>query len=174
MGSVLGPLVNKLSVFLMIRLLLLLSQVFMLWMLWDAFQRRCERYWYLIILLPLGEWFYFFMVKFHDPEFSRAKSVVTAAFKKPVTVESLRYRAQETPSLANRLLYAQGLHDQGDYSQAGGLFSEILHRDPKQKEALLGLGLCLQGNGDLAGAIEQFGVLIDLDHASFDYEGLGA
>ncbi len=46
--------------------LLLLSYAFSVWMLVDAYQRRAEHYWYLIIFFPLGECVYFFLVKVHD------------------------------------------------------------------------------------------------------------
>jgi hypothetical protein len=47
-------------------ILLILSYAFSVWMLVDAYQRRAEHYWYLIIFFPFGEWIYFFLVKVHD------------------------------------------------------------------------------------------------------------
>jgi len=47
-------------------ILLILSYAFSIWMLVDAYQRRAEHYWYLIIFFPFGEWVYFFLVKVHD------------------------------------------------------------------------------------------------------------
>lgn len=47
-------------------ILLILSYAFSVWMIVDAYQRRAEHYWYLIIFFPFGEWVYFFLVKVHD------------------------------------------------------------------------------------------------------------
>lgn len=47
-------------------ILLLFSYAFSLWMLIDAYQRGAPRYWTVIILMPFGEWVYFFMVKIED------------------------------------------------------------------------------------------------------------
>ena len=52
----------------MTRVLFILQHAFMAWMLIDAIRRRADGYWYLIIFIPFGEWFYFFRVKIHDPE----------------------------------------------------------------------------------------------------------
>lgn len=45
---------------------LLASYAFSIWMLVDAYQRGAQGWWIVIILVPLGEWVYFFVVKFPD------------------------------------------------------------------------------------------------------------
>jgi hypothetical protein len=56
------------------RILLMLSYAFSLWMLIDALKRDAKPYWYVIIFFPLGEWVYFFMVKIHDFTGGRGQS----------------------------------------------------------------------------------------------------
>lgn len=48
------------------RILLILSYAFSVWMLIDALKRDAKVYWLVIIFFPFGEWIYFFMVKIHD------------------------------------------------------------------------------------------------------------
>jgi hypothetical protein len=48
--------------------LLAFSYAFSLWMLIDAYRRNADQFWYVIILVPLGEWAYFFLVKIRDYE----------------------------------------------------------------------------------------------------------
>jgi hypothetical protein len=45
---------------------LILSYAFSIWMLVDAYKRGAQGWWIVIILVPLGEWVYFFVVKMQD------------------------------------------------------------------------------------------------------------
>ena len=148
--------------------LLALQHLFMAWMLVDAFRRGAERHWYWIIFIPFGEWFYFFMVKIHSPEMAWLKNLLH--YEKPITLESLRYLYDQTPSLANRLRLAQALHDAGWYDEGAELFSEVLDRQPASREALLGLGLCRAGQGDDKSAVELLERLIEIDKAFEEYQ----
>ncbi len=150
------------------RALLLLQHAFMAWMLIDAIRRRADRYWYWIILIPFGEWYYFFKVKIHDPDMAWLKNLFR--YEKPPTLESLRYRYEQTPSLANRVRLAQALHDEGAYAESAELFAEVLARHPDNREALLGLALCRAGRGDDEGAVGLLDKLIGLDRAYGEYQ----
>ncbi len=150
------------------RALLLLQHVFMAWMLIDAIRRGAERRWFWIIFIPFGEWYYFFMVKIHAPEMAWLKNLFH--YEKPVSLDSLRYRCEQTPSLANRLRLAQALHDGGSYDEGAELFSDVLNRQPETREALLGLALCRAGQGDDDGAVEHLERLVELDRAYDEYQ----
>ena len=75
-------------------------------MLVDAIQRRREGYWYLIIMMPFGELFYFFMVKIHDPEMRRIKQLLSFSWRRRPSLDTLRYAFRQTPCLANMVLAA--------------------------------------------------------------------
>lgn len=148
------------------QLLFLLQTAFTIWMLVDAVRRGSPFYWYIIIMFPFGEWVYFFAVKIHDPQF---KKFTSNLFTKRAGLKQLRYNAQMTPSVQNKLLLAQALHDHRDYSEAITLFEEILQRDKAYKEALYGLAQCRIQRGEKDLAIKAFGRLADLDITFADY-----
>ncbi|MHB8873795.1 MAG: tetratricopeptide repeat protein [Myxococcaceae bacterium] len=151
-----------------LRLLLILQQLFMLWMLVDAVRRRAEYHWIMIIFLPFGSWAYFFMVKIHDPELRRMRELFN--FKRPPSLSELRARVEETPSLANQVTFAQGLHDAGEFSEAARCFTEILAANEDNREALYGRGMCRLALGELNGATEDLGEVVRLDRGFQDYE----
>ncbi len=140
----------------------------MAWMLIDALRRRADGYWYLIIFVPFGEWFYFFKVKVHDPEWQWLKDLFHR--EKPPTVESLRYQYSQTPSLTNRLRLGQALHDAGKYGEASELFSQVLASNEENRDALLGLALCKAGLEDLEGAVGLLQELIEAEPSFEEYE----
>src|SRR3954447_24282 len=85
---------------------------FMIWMLVDAYRRHAESFWFWVILfLPgLGAWVYFFAIKIHD--FHRGEAggfSLGALFQRPPSLEELRYRAEQMPTLVNHLTLAQRL-----------------------------------------------------------------
>lgn len=58
------------------------------------------------------------------PPFSGIRRKLTASLRKPPTVDSLRRRLQETPSINNRLALAQDLADAAHYAEARSLFEQ--------------------------------------------------
>lgn len=150
------------------RVLLILEHAFMAWMLIDALRRRADGYWYLVIFVPFGEWFYFFKVKVHDPEWQWLRDLFHR--EKTPTVESLRYQCSQTPSLTNRLRLGQALHDANQYLEASELFSQVLASNAKNRDAILGLALCRVGLDDLEGAVGLFEELIEAEPSFDEYQ----
>jgi hypothetical protein len=153
----------------MARLLLILLQLFMLWMLVDAVRRRADYYWFLVILLPFGEWIYFFSVKIKDPEFDKLRAFFNPPRKKE-TLEALRCRVAESPSALNRLRLAQALHDNGEFEPACEHFAQVRRQMPDDREALYGWARCRAELGDVPGAIVALEELIEREPAYADYE----
>lgn len=151
------------------QILFALQTAFSLWMLVDAASRRAGYVWYMIIMMPFGEIAYFLAVKIHDPEFRAFGRSFTY---KPPSLEQLRFNAEHTPSLENRLLLARGLHDDGRYTEAVELFRELLHAEPGDKAALQGLGCSLLGAGETTAAIETLQALAELDFKYADYSAV--
>ncbi len=133
-------------------------------MLIDAVNRGVRAHWYWIILMPFGEWAYFFTHKIHDPQFQRLRGTF---LRKKVTLKELEYRATRSPSLQNRLLFAQALHDHGNFQQSADLFKEILQTDSDEKRALFGLARCLMETKQTQEAIQALEELVERD---FNYE----
>jgi hypothetical protein len=154
------------------RVLFFLQSAFSLWMLVDAVGRPgIARYWYWIILMPFGEWFYFFKFKIHDPDFAWLKAPFRAMADRPASVEKLRFQLQQTPSLANKVSLAQALHDAEALDEAAELFEEVLKSDATSRDALYGLGVSRIGLGDYEGAIEPLQTLLDVEPFHQEYDG---
>lgn len=147
----------------MLRVLFLLQSAFSLWMLVDAIRRGSERYWFLIIMLPFGEWAYFFRVKIHDPEFSWLKDSYRRLTTKKLSIDDLRYRLQTTPSFNNRVILAQALFDAGRYDEALPLFAEAVEMDAHSCEARYGLARCYVEKQQWPPAIEQLRAALNHD-----------
>ena len=145
-------------------ILFLLQTGFSIWMLVDALSRGCRPFWYFVILMPFGEWVYFFAVKIHDPQFFKWKRKFT---HRPASLKELKYKASRSPSMQNRLLLAQALHDHKKYDEAASLFREILDSDSDEKRALYGLARCLVETSQTKAAIEALEELVERD---FGYE----
>ena len=151
------------------RVLLILESAFSLWLVIDAIRRSAAYYWYPVIMMPFGEWIYFFMVKIHDPEFDSAREFYTRLTTKKVTVEELKFRAEQSPSFANKTTLAQALYDQGSYREAAELFAEGVAMHDDSRDALYGLALSHGALAEYPEAIAGFEKLIALDPAFRDY-----
>src|SRR5262245_14099075 len=122
----------------MARLLYGLQSIFSLWMVVDAARRGAAGYWYPVIFLPGGPIAYFFLVKIHDYQFRGIRQFFQRVFAPKVTLEKLRFSAEETPSFVNKLALAQGLYDAALYPEAVGQFEAALRIDEDDKDALHG------------------------------------
>jgi hypothetical protein len=141
-------------------------------MLVDAYGRpRVPRFWYFIILLPFGEWFYFFKYKIHDPDFAWLKAPFKSLFEKPVSIEELRFNLGETPSFDNKVALAQALHDNDEYEESAALFEDALRANDTSSEALYGLAMSRIGLKAFEQAIDPLNKLIELEASYQDYDG---
>lgn len=143
---------------------------FKLWMIADAMRRRVKLVWWLILLLPLGEWAYFFSVKLRDFNVrpGEAPRVDTEANTEP-TLEDLRRAEAESPSFHHRFRLAVALAAAGSHAEASGLFEKCLRTHPKDRDAQYGLGLARLDAGDCAGGIEALSVLVERTMGYDDY-----
>jgi hypothetical protein len=116
---------------------------FTIWMLVDAYRRQVEWYWFLVILLvqPFGTWVYFFVVKVGD--FQRLRDL--PLFQRKTPLVELRYRAEQVPTLANRLALAQRLVELHEYDEAVPHLEAVLKQEPTLSPALFALAKCHQG-----------------------------
>ncbi len=153
----------------MIRILLFLDTIFSLWMLVDAIRRRAQTYWYPVVMMPFGEWVYFFVVKIHDPEFNFLRDFYKRFVTPKVTTDQVRRQYDETRSFANTLTLAQALYDDGAYAEAAELFGQALRLQDDSRDALYGLALTQLRVGESEPAIESLRRLIERDPAFEEY-----
>jgi hypothetical protein len=155
-----------------LRLLYYAAIAFNIWMIVDAARRRAEFYWFLIIFLlgPLGGLAYFLVVKIHDYDLKRLLGPsfgVGGGGKASIT--ELEYRVKQTPSVTNKLALADALETSERYTEAMGLFRDVLRGDDRNLQALHGLARCLMGTGQPAEAAESLEKLLEVDNAFRDY-----
>ena len=142
-------------------LLTLLQGGFTIWMLVDASRRRVDMYWYwLIIGFPLvGAWAYFFTFKLGDfrGRGSSGGGLNFWPFVRRESLSELRYRVQQTPTLASHLALAERLVEHGEHAEAKPHLEAALVREPDHCQVLYNLGVCQNalGHPDLAVPITQ-------------------
>jgi hypothetical protein len=130
--------------------LALAQMAFMLWMMVDAYTRRAESFWlWVILFVPvLGAWAYFFAVKAGD---FRHLSL-PAWFQRRPSLDELRYRAEQVPTLASHLAYAERLMELGQYAEAIPQLEEARKKEVHHGQVLYALAVshAAEGNHELA------------------------
>ncbi|HEY5959158.1 MAG TPA: tetratricopeptide repeat protein [Polyangiaceae bacterium] len=150
-------------------ILYIAAAAFKLWMLVDAMKRRVDNYWYFIIaMLPFGDWAYFFVHKLPELRQAWANKRTHA----PLPLESLRYDVQVTPSAKNRLALGSALYDQGQLPDAKREFLAVLRTHPEDAQAQYGLALTLKAEGQLSAAVEQFERLLERSPGYDEYAAM--
>jgi hypothetical protein len=134
------------------RALYLLQAAFTVWMLVDAF-RRGEGYWpWVILFVPvLGPWGYFFAVLL--PRWTGGRGWALPAFRRRPPLDELRYRTEQSPTLANHLDLAERLIERGEHAGAVPHLDEVLAREPDHCRALFLLAKCHAAQGQLDKAL---------------------
>jgi hypothetical protein len=153
----------------MVRVLFILQQAFSLWMLVDAVRRGCRSYWYLVVLMPFGEWVYFFMVKIHDPEFDWIRNAFTRLTTRKAPIEILRRRVETAPPVEAHLSLAVALYEDGKYEAAQDQYAAASRLDDTAPDARRGVARCQIARGDHEAAAENLEALIDADPSHGDY-----
>jgi hypothetical protein len=151
-----------------VRLIPFIVFALVIWMIVDAIRRRAEFWWFLIIIfVPFGWLVYFFMVKLQDYDTGWLKRALSGG--PSGSLSELAYRAQETPSVTNKLALGDALAQAERYAEASDVYGEILRKDDANKQALHGMARSLLGAGKPAVACEHFQRLLEMDNSYADY-----
>jgi hypothetical protein len=113
-----------------------------IWMLVDAHRRGVESYWFWIILFfqPIGAWAYFFLFKVRD--FSPGTGWLANLFTRRPSLDELRYRLEQSPTMAAHLELAERLLEEKEYEEAEPHLNAVLKREPDHGTALFALAEC--------------------------------
>lgn len=140
---------------------------FMVWMLVDVYRRGAEHFWFwVIVFVPvLGAWAYFFAVM--APQLTSGKGF---SWQRKASLAELRYRAQQSPTLANNLALGQRLIAKECYDEAQP-FLEAAHKvEPEHGAVLFALAQCQAGQGRFEQAEALLERIIQRDPRWSDYE----
>jgi hypothetical protein len=152
----------------MIRALLpLLVLAFKIWMAIDAGRKRKDYYWFLIIFfIPFGALVYLFVHKLDDFKWHK----LAALFRSPPTLDQLKFRYRDSPSLDNRMALGHALADAGRHVEAIVEFEGILAGRPEERDALWGLGMSRAALGELEEASAALAKLVAVAPSYNDWE----
>ncbi len=138
---------------------------FAIWMLVDAHRRGMDYYWFFIIFfVPIaGPLAYFFLFKVHDFH------GLGAWFQPKTSLHELRYRAEQTPTLANHLALAQRLIEQKDYSEALPHLEKAHPMEPEHSQVMYFLAVCYKETSQVDKAKPLLERIIRRDRTWSDY-----
>ena len=151
-----------------------LALAFKVWMLLDALRRGVHALWYFVVILPAGDFVYFFAVKLRDYNVRPAPLTVEHVGMKPPTLEELEAEVAESPSFHNRTRLGWALFEARQPARARECFELALRSHPRDNEARYGLGLCLLEQGKLAEAADALTPLVERSFAHDDYRAAEA
>ncbi len=143
------------------------QSLFMLWMLFDAYRRGAEHFWFWVIFFVpvLGAWAYFFTTV--APHLGSSSFF---QFQRQASLQELRYRAEQTPTLANNLALGQRLIARGEHAEAVP-FLEAAHKvEPEHGSVLFALAQCYVQRNQLAHAAAFLERIIKRDPRWSDYD----
>ncbi|MBY0528191.1 MAG: tetratricopeptide repeat protein [Gemmataceae bacterium] len=141
---------------------------FTVWMLVDAYRRQADTIWYFIIFMfPfVGAWAYFIAVKLNDFSGMRLWPFVPG---RP-SLEELRYRVEQTPTLASRLELAERLMERGQHAEAIPLLEAAHQQEPEHCQIVFDLAVCHSEQGHPERSLPLLDRIIQRDRSWSDYQ----
>jgi len=142
-----------------------LQSLFMLAMLFDAYRRRVEQWWfYFLVFVPvLGAWAYFFAILV--PQFDYKWPI----WERKTPFEELRFRAQSSPTFANDFALGQRLLELGRYEEALVLLEAARKREPSHAPVCFNMAKSLYELHRSAAALPFVQAILDKEPRWEDY-----
>lgn len=139
-------------------------------MLIHAYRTGAEFFWYWIIFLfqPIGAWIYFFAIFIRNVRFNPGIST-ESWFQRRLSLDELRYRADRTPTVNNRLAYAEALMAKGRHAEAIPLLEAVIAADQIHCQAMHDLALCQLACNEPAKSIAMLKRLLERDYRWSNY-----
>lgn len=145
--------------------------VFTIAMLIHAYRHGAELFWYFLIFLlqPVGAWAYFLLVVVRTFRFGGGAA--RPHWQRKLSLDELRYHAERTPTINNRLALAEGLMEKGRHADAVPLLEGVLATDHIHCQAMHDLALCHLACDQPAAAVAMLERLMQRDPRWSYYRG---
>ncbi len=147
-----------------------------LWMFIEAHRRESESYWPWVVLFfqPLGVPIYFFLRYLPSLRVFHRRNTFSREpyWQKKQSLDALRHRADRSPTVVNRLAYAQRLMEKRQHAEAIPQLEAALAMDENYCLALHELALCLLAEKQPERAIGLLQRLLNRDRRWSDYRAL--
>jgi hypothetical protein len=146
------------------------QMAFTLGMLVHAYRTGAEQIWFWVILFfqPFGSWAYFFAVFLRNLRFSRGVSV-GPLWQKKLSLDELRYRAERTPTVVNRMALAQRLMEKGLHAEAVPLLEAVMVADDIYCQPMHDLAVCHLAGNEPSKAVALLKRLLQRDYRWANY-----
>lgn len=146
------------------------QMAFTIGMLVHAYRSGAEQLWFWVILFfqPFGAWAYFFVGVVRNLRFGRGVST-GPLWQKKLSLDELRYRAERTPTVVNRMALAQRLIEKGQHAEAIPLLEAVMAADDIYCQPKHDLAVCHLALGEPAEAIALLKQLMKRDYRWSNY-----
>jgi len=151
-----------------------IALAFKMWMLFDALRRGVHALWYLVVMLPAGDFVYFFAVKLRDFNVRPAPPTPEQSAVKVPKLEELEAAVAQSPSFHNRVQLGWALYEARQPARACECFELALRSHPRDNDARYGLGLSLLEQGKLTEAADALTPLVERSLAHDEYRAAEA
>src|SRR6266446_3391491 len=122
--------------------LAVIQALFTLWMLVDLFRTGGDQKWYWIILIvPMLAPVAYFIIELL-PRWRGSGMDIGSWFHRPAALEELRFRAEQSPTLATHLALAQRLIQLEAFADAVPHLEAAAKREPDHGQVLYSMALC--------------------------------
>ncbi|MCS7046852.1 MAG: tetratricopeptide repeat protein [Gemmataceae bacterium] len=147
-----------------------LHVVLAIWMLYDAYRRGVEPYWFwIIVLVPIiGPLAYALIVALPSKRLFR-RGLDKPLWQRKLSLDELRYRVERMPTVINRVALAERLMDIGAHAEAIPHLEAALTLDETYCQALYDLAVCHLACRQAAQALAVLDRLMKRDDRWADY-----
>lgn len=130
-----------------------------------AYRNSSEMLWYWVILFfqPLGAWIYFFAIILRNVRIGGGVST-GPLWQKKLSLDELRYRAERTPTVVNRMALAQRLMERGHHAEAIPLLEAVMAADDIYCQPMHDLAVCHLAGNEPAKAVALLKRLLQRDY----------
>jgi hypothetical protein len=147
-----------------------IQSIFTICMLLDAYRRRVDWFWFLVILVvqPIGAWVYFVVImlgSMRNPLRSRGGW----SWKRRPSIAELRHRTERAPTVVNHFTLAECLMSKRQFDDAVSHLQAAIALDPEYCPAQYALAVCHHERGEPAAAVQPLEKIIARDRKWSNY-----